>query len=155
MVVILSLMLYIKVGCHPPPTTTHHPQVSMRGQISQLGGGKGRCVGSLWVTLGSPQGHCRSPQGNYRSPQLTIGHHRATMGLLRLTIGYLKAIHIRVTLGHLKVTIGSFFSELHPKVRPTCFSQILIIILILDDYTFSFHKCNSNIDHHRQLQLMQ
>ena len=42
------------------------------------------------------------------------------MGLLRLTIGYLKAIHIRVTLGHLKVTIGSFFSVLHPKVRPTC-----------------------------------
>ena len=44
------------------------------------------------------------------------------MGLLRLTIGYLKAIHIRVTLGHLKVTIGSFFSELHPKVRPTCYN---------------------------------
>ena len=47
------------------------------------------------------------------------------MGLLRLTIGYLKAIHIRVTLGHLKVTIGSFFSELHPKVRPTCFCFVL------------------------------
>ena len=47
----------------------------------------------------------------------------ATMGHLRLTIGYLKAtaVHIRVTLGHLKVTIGNFFSELHPKVRPTCF----------------------------------
>ena len=45
------------------------------------------------------------------------------MGHLRLTIGYLKAtvVHIRVTLGHLKVTIGNFFSELHPKVRPTCF----------------------------------
>ena len=45
------------------------------------------------------------------------------MGHLRLTIGYLKAtvVHIRVTLGHLKVvTIGNFFSELHPKVRPTC-----------------------------------
>ena len=44
------------------------------------------------------------------------------MGQLRLTIGYLKAtvVHIRVTLGHLKVTIGNFFSELHPKVRPTC-----------------------------------
>ena len=45
------------------------------------------------------------------------------MGHLRLTIGYLKAtvVHIRVTLGHLKVTIGNFFSELHPKVRPTCY----------------------------------
>ena len=44
------------------------------------------------------------------------------MGHLRLTIGYLEAtvVHIRVTLGHLKVTIGNFFSELHPKVRPTC-----------------------------------
>ena len=44
------------------------------------------------------------------------------MGHLRLTIGYLKAtvVHIRVTEGHLKVTIGNFFSELHPKVRPTC-----------------------------------
>ena len=48
------------------------------------------------------------------------------MGLLRLTIGYLKAIHIRVTLGHLKVTIGSFFSELHPKVRPTCSIYFII-----------------------------
>ena len=46
------------------------------------------------------------------------------MGHLRLTIGYLKAtvVHIRVTIGHLKVTISNFFSELHPKVRPTCFS---------------------------------
>ena len=44
------------------------------------------------------------------------------MGHLRLTIGYLKAtvVHIRVTIGHLKVTISNFFSELHPKVRPTC-----------------------------------
>ena len=32
---------------------------------------------------------------------------------------------IRVTLGHLKVTIGNFFSELHPKVRPTCFLSYL------------------------------
>ena len=50
------------------------------------------------------------------------------MGHLRLTIGYLKAtvVHIRVTLGHLKVTIGNFFSELHPKVRPTCGSNIPI-----------------------------
>ena len=50
------------------------------------------------------------------------------MGHLRLTIGYLKAtvVHIRVTLGHLKVSIGNFFSELHPKVRPTC-SQTLLL----------------------------
>ena len=48
------------------------------------------------------------------------------MGHLRLTIGYLKAtvVHIRVTLGYLKVTIGNFFSELHPKVRPTCLSTV-------------------------------
>ena len=64
-------------------------------------------------------GHLRVTVGH---PWVTIGHHRATMGHLRLTIGYLKAtvVHIRVTLGHLKVTIGNFFSELHPKVRPTC-----------------------------------
>ena len=44
------------------------------------------------------------------------------MGHLRFTIGYLKAtvVHIRVTLGHLKVNYRQFFSELHPKVRPTC-----------------------------------
>ena len=53
------------------------------------------------------------------------------MGHLRLTIGYLKAtvVHIRVTLGHLKVTIGNFFSELHPKVRPTCHHFIFIELL--------------------------
>ena len=53
------------------------------------------------------------------------------MGHLRLTIGYLKAtvVHIRVTLGHLKVPIGDFFSELHPKVRPTC----LFIQIYADD----------------------
>ena len=67
-------------------------------------------------------GHLRVTVGH---PWVTIGHFRATMGHLRLTIGYLKAIvvHIRVTLGHLKVTIGNFFSELHPKVRPTCLSH--------------------------------
>ena len=53
------------------------------------------------------------------------------MGHLRLTIGYLKAtvVHIRVTLGHLKVTIGNFFSELHPKVRPTCLLLLSVIKL--------------------------
>ena len=47
-----------------------------------VGGGKGRCVRSLWVT---------------------IGHLRVTMGHLRLTIGYFKAtvVHNRVTFGYL------------------------------------------------------
>ena len=55
------------------------------------------------------------------------------MGHLRLTIGYLKAtvVHIRVTLGHLKVTIGNFFSELHPKVRPTCCVQLLVALMAI------------------------
>ena len=68
----------------------------MARQLSgEVGGGKGRCVGSLW----------------------TMGHLRITMGHLRLTIGYLKAtvVHIRVTLGHLKVTIGNFFLSFTPK----------------------------------------
>ena len=46
----------------------------------------------------------------------------------RLIIGYLKATVVRVTLGHFKVTIGYSISkhkanitELHPKVRQTCF----------------------------------
>ena len=53
------------------------------------------------------------------------------MGHIRLAIGYLKAtaVHIRVTLGHLKVTVGYrlFFSELHPKVRQTCFGFRIIL----------------------------
>ena len=59
------------------------------------------------------------------------------MGHLRLTIGYLKAtvVHIRVTLGHLKVTIGNFFSELHPKVRPTC----LLDKMDFDDIEISYN----------------
>ena len=47
------------------------------------------------------------------------------MGHLGLTIGYLKAtvVHIRVTIGHLRVTIGykANATELHPKVRQTCY----------------------------------
>ena len=75
----------------------------------EVRGGKGSCVGSLWVTLGS---------------LLTIGHLRVTIGHLRVTVG-----HPRVTIGHLRVNIGNFFSvskhkanatELHPKVRQTC-----------------------------------
>ena len=63
---------------------------------------------------------CRVTLGQ---PRVTVGHPRVTIGHLRL--GYPKAtvVHIRVTLGHLKVTIGNFFSELHPKVSPTCHIQ--------------------------------
>ena len=64
-------------------------------------------------------GHLKVTIGHLR---VTVGHLRVTMAHLRLTIGYVKAtvVHIRVTTGHLKVTISNFFSELHPKVRPTC-----------------------------------
>ena len=47
---------YTKVGCHPPPPTTHKfnlTQLMARCRGDEAGGGKGRCVGSLWVTLGS------------------------------------------------------------------------------------------------------
>ena len=69
------------------------------------------------------------------------------MGHLRLTIGYLKAtvVHIRVTLGHLKVTIGNFFSELHPKVRPTCFLLQLLCVMISHLLTVLKHKMPSQI----------
>ena len=57
MVDILSLMLYIKVGCHPPPPPPtrkfNFTQLMVRWGTGEVGGGKGRCVGSLWVTLGS------------------------------------------------------------------------------------------------------
>ena len=54
----------------------------------EVGGGKGRCVASIWVTFGS------------------LGHLRVTVGHPRVAIG-----HLRVTLGHLRlrVTIGYFF----------------------------------------------
>ena len=68
-----------------------------------------------------------------------MDHLRVTLGHLRLTIGYLKAtvVHIKVTIAQLRVTIGhprvTFFlrkhkantTELHPKVRQTCFVCIL------------------------------
>ena len=74
--------------------------------------------------------------------RVTMDHLRVTMGHLRVTLGYLKAtvVHIRVTLGHLKVTIGNFFSELHPKVRPTCclysYSRQLCHRLLLSERTW-------------------
>ena len=67
--------------------------------------------------------------------QTTIGH-------LRLTIG--TVVHIRVTLGHLRVT-RLFFSiskhkanktELHPKVRQTCFPQYLNPPILQDKRSF-------------------
>ena len=82
----------------------------------EVGGGKGRCAGSLWA----------------------MGHLRATMGHLRLTIGYLKATVVRVTLGHFKVTIGYSISkhkanitELHPKVRQTCLYCICLNFILV------------------------
>ena len=82
-------------------------------------------------------GHIRMAVGHLR---VTIGHIRVTICLLRVTIGHLRltigylratAVHNRVTLGTLRVTIGHYFSfykqtlantELHPKVRQTCFT---------------------------------
>ena len=93
-----------------------------------------RCtMGHLMVTIG----HLR----------VTIGHLRATMGHLRLTIGYLKAtvVHIRVLLGHLKVTLGYFFSELHPKVRQTCY---FILEATLMKYLFDTHICILSQSHY-------
>ena len=53
---------YIKVGCH-------HPEVSIRGQISQLEEGE----------------VCRVTKGHLR---VTIGHLRVTIGNPRVTIGH-------------------------------------------------------------------
>ena len=52
LVVYLSLMLYIKVGCHLPTRKFNFTQLMARWGSGELGGGKGRCLGSLWVTLG-------------------------------------------------------------------------------------------------------
>ena len=90
MVDILSLMLYIKVGCHPPPTCKFNfTQLMARWGSGEVGGGKGRRVGSL-----STMDHLR----------VTIGHPRVTVGHSRVTIG-----HLRATMGHLWVTLGFFF----------------------------------------------
>ena len=45
MVDILSLMLYIKVGCHLPTRTFNFTQLMARWGSGGLGGGKGKCVG--------------------------------------------------------------------------------------------------------------
>ena len=51
----LLLRAYIKVGCHPPTThwKLHYTWLISRTCPGEAGGGKGRSVGSLWVTLGS------------------------------------------------------------------------------------------------------
>ena len=68
----------------------------------------------------------------------SIGYLKATVAHIWVTLGHLMATlgHLRVTLGHLRVTLGhdwvirQFFSisnheanttELHPKVRKTCY----------------------------------
>ena len=64
-----------------------------RQLTGEAGGGKGRCVGSLWVTL------------------VTISYLRVSMGHLRVTIGHVRVTegHPWVTIGHLRVTKGIFF----------------------------------------------
>ena len=66
--------------------------------------------------------------------RVTMGHLRVTIGHLRVTVG-----HPRVAIGHLRVTIGNFFSmskhkanttELHPKVRQTCFNINLMAMVL-------------------------
>ena len=54
----------------------------VRQWSGEVGVGKGRCVGLLWVTLGS----------------LTLGHLRVTIGHLMVTIGHLR---VKFTLGSL------------------------------------------------------
>ena len=49
-----SLELTLKLVATFPPTQKSHYTSLMARQLSgEAGGGKGRCVGSLWVTLGS------------------------------------------------------------------------------------------------------
>ena len=38
---------------HPPTRKSHYSSLMARQLSGEAGGGKGRCVGSLWVTLGS------------------------------------------------------------------------------------------------------
>ena len=59
--------------------------------------------------------------------RVTIGHPKVTLGHPRVTIG-----HLRVIMGHLRLTIGYLeanTTELHPKVRQTCFN--------IDTYIYS------------------
>ena len=44
---------YIKVGCHHHHQKFNFTQLMARYSSGEASGGKGRCVGSLWVTLGS------------------------------------------------------------------------------------------------------
>ena len=75
----------------------------------EVGGGKGRCVVSLWVTLG----YLRATIAHLRA---TKGHLMVTIGYLRVTIGYLRATicHMQVTekclftVGQLKVSLLYF-----------------------------------------------
>ena len=62
---------------------------------------------------------------------VTMGHLRLTMGHLRVTIGHLRLImgHLRLTIGYLKANT----TELHPKVRQTCSSSLLLHIISNDN----------------------
>ena len=85
-----------------------------------------------------------------------MGHLRVTIGHLRVTVGHPRVTrvtlwHFRVTIGHLRVTIGYFFSiskhkanttELHPKVRQTCFDCFLDCFTILLRAHPSCHERN-------------
>ena len=57
-----------------------------RSGPSESGKGKGRCVGSLWVTIG----HIRVTVGHLR---VTVGHPWVTIGNLRVTMGHLTVVH--------------------------------------------------------------
>ena len=75
-----------------------------KSEPGEAGGGKGRCVGSLWVTLGAlfftfikGGGKSLLTNVNNKMDFFNEGFPKATI------------VHIRVTLGHPKVTIGFFF----------------------------------------------
>ena len=74
---------------------------------------------------------CRVTMGHLR---VTIGHFRVSKGHPRVTIG-----HFRVTIGYHRITIGHYLfsirkhkantTELHPKVRQTCFPFLMEVQL--------------------------
>ena len=54
-------------------------------------------------------------------PRVTIGHPRVTIGHLRDTMGHLKVAVVHLTFLSLSKHEANT-TELHPKVRQTCFS---------------------------------
>ena len=58
--------------------------------------------------------------------RVTVGHLRVTIGHLRVNVGHPRVTigHLKVIMGHLRLTISKHkanTTELHPKVRQTCF----------------------------------